>query len=299
MPSAEHRVRDPVGWRLVTREWLLRHGVSSRTLSRAVEHDLVRRVGAGLSGPADPAGAPDALAVAVQATGGVVCGPSAALLHGLDLVEAPAVHHLAVPRDSHRKPPEGRRLHRVDLRASDRVVVGGRPVTSPLRRVLDCPRWLPVQHAVVVGDSALRRGAVTAEHLAHAVARLPRGRSTSRVRRAVDLLDGRSESVLESLARVLLVLAGLPPPAVQMPLYDEEGNGVARVDLAWPEARLVVEPDGFAFHSGRRQVRRDRERGNGLTLLGWRVLRFGWEDVLGRPEIVVALVKTALGAGAT
>lgn len=172
-------------------------------------------------------------------------------------------------------------------------------MTSPLRRVLDCPRWLPVQHAVVVGDSALRRGAVTAEHLAHAVARLPRGRSTSRVRRAVDLLDGRSESVLESLARVLLVPAGLPPPAVQMPLYDEEGNGVARVDLAWPEARLVVELDGFAFHSGRRQVRRDRERGNGLTLLGWRVLRFDCEDVLGRPEIVVALVKTALGAGAT
>jgi predicted transcriptional regulator of viral defense system len=293
MPAAADRVRDIVGARVVTRQWLLQAGVSSRTLSRAVALGLVRRVGPGLYGPS---GDVDPLTLAVRTTGGVVAGPSAALLHGFDLVVPPGVHHLAVPRRSHRRPPEGCRVRRVDVPAGERVVLSGLPVTSPVRTVLDCARWLPVAEAVVVGDAALRQRAVLPNAVASAVAGLPRSRVTARVRRVADLLDGLSGSVLESLARVLFDEAGLPEPVLQMPVQEESGV-IARVDMAWPEARLVVELDGFAYHSQRRDVRRDRFRSNGLTLLGWRVLRFGWEDVVGRPEVVVALVRAALAAG--
>ena len=88
---------------------------------------------------------------------------------------------------------------------------------------------------------------------------------------------------------------GLPPPELQLRVHDERGGLVARVDFAWPQARLVVEVDGFAYHSSREDVRKDHARAVRLTLLGWRVLRFGWEDVVGRPEHVIAVVREALG----
>jgi very-short-patch-repair endonuclease len=106
-------------------------------------------------------------------------------------------------------------------------------------------------------------------------------------------MDARSESVLESLTRVLLVLGGLLP-VVQHEIRDANGAFVARVDFAWPDLRLVVEVDGFAFHADRAAYRRDRERLNELERLGWRVLRFTWEDVRHRPEHVLTLVRECL-----
>jgi very-short-patch-repair endonuclease len=59
-----------------------------------------------------------------------------------------------------------------------------------------------------------------------------------------------------------------------------------------------VEADGFAFHSDRVAYRRDRERLNELEQLGGRVLRFTWEDVVARPEHVLALVQECLDQAA-
>ena len=73
-----------------------------------------------------------------------------------------------------------------------------------------------------------------------------------------------------------------------------DGRVLGRVDFAWPEQRLVVETDGFAFHADRRSYREDRRRNNALVLAGWRVLRFSWEDVLHDPAHVVEVVRTAL-----
>ncbi len=72
---------------------------------------------------------------------------------------------------------------------------------------------------------------------------------------------------------------------------------MAQVDLCWPAACLIVEADGFAFHSDRAAYRRDRERLNQLERLGWRVLRVTWEDVVHRPEHVVALVREVKSRG--
>jgi very-short-patch-repair endonuclease len=69
---------------------------------------------------------------------------------------------------------------------------------------------------------------------------------------------------------------------------------VARVDLAYPERRVVIELDGFGPHSGRESFCRDRTRQNQLVLLGWTVLRFTWSDVIERPEATVATLTAAL-----
>jgi len=108
------------------------------------------------------------------------------------------------------------------------------------------------------------------------------------------LIDPRAMSALESLCRLLLVLAGLPAPVTQLEVRDEDGTLVGMVDFGWPEARLLLETEGFAWHRERADYRKDRERANAYARLGWTLLRVTWEDVVNRPEHVVELVRSML-----
>jgi very-short-patch-repair endonuclease len=68
------------------------------------------------------------------------------------------------------------------------------------------------------------------------------------------------------------------------------------VDLV-VEWRVVVELDGFAYHSGRREYREDRRRDRALVAQGYAVLRFTYEDVVSDVGIVVRAVQVSLAAG--
>jgi hypothetical protein len=72
----------------------------------------------------------------------------------------------------------------------------------------------------------------------------PGARSCRVLDRVVALADRRSESVLETRLRLNLVLGGLPVPDVQYRVHDDYGFVLARVDLAYPSARLAIEYDG-------------------------------------------------------
>ncbi len=66
------------------------------------------------------------------------------------------------------------------------------------------------------------------------------------------------------------------------------------VDFASPKVRLVVEVDG-GYHEGRE--RHDGARDRHLEELGWRVLRFTDEDVIGGLDgVVERIVGAALAA---
>lgn len=96
---------------------------------------------------------------------------------------------------------------------------------------------------------------------------------------------------METRLRLLLVLAGLPKPLVQPIIRDESGVFLARVDLYYPNHRLVLEYDG-ALH--RHSLESDNRRQNRLFDAGYHILRFTVGDVLGNPGAVVALVRGAL-----
>ena len=215
----------------------------------------------------------------------------------MELVADPTVLTVTVGRDRSRVARPGARVHRHDLSAEDRVQRHGLWLTTPLRTVLDLCRALPLAQAVAVADSALRRGLVTVEELVGAHSALPPAVGRGRVAAVIRLVDPGCGSVLESLCRVLLHLAGLAPPETQLEVRDSGGRWIGRVDFAWPAVRLVVETDGFAFHADRASYRADRRRGNALVLAGWRVLRFSWEDVVHSPDDVVADVRAALALG--
>ncbi len=68
------------------------------------------------------------------------------------------------------------------------------------------------------------------------------------------------------------------------------------LDMAFPDARVAIEVDGWAWHSGAERRRRDLRRQNRVVLAGWTVLRFTWDDLEYRPAEVLAEIRAALAA---
>jgi very-short-patch-repair endonuclease len=99
---------------------------------------------------------------------------------------------------------------------------------------------------------------------------------------------------MESVLRWLVHAAGLPEPVPQFRVLDGWGRFLGRVDLAWPEQRVLAEFDGDG-HRERRAFVADVRRQNGLVQAGWTVLRSTGADVRGRPDAVVAEIAHALG----
>jgi very-short-patch-repair endonuclease len=93
--------------------------------------------------------------------------------------------------------------------------------------------------------------------------------------------------------RVLPVEAGVSLDKTQWTIRDDEGAFVAVVDSAWLGARLIVEADGFEFHSERADYRKDRRRANAYCRGDWR-LRFTWEDIRHEPDYVAEAVRHEL-----
>ncbi len=111
-------------------------------------------------------------------------------------------------------------------------------------------------------------------------------------REALRLVDGRAESAMESWVRVVLALGGLPAPVPQLVITDGRSRFVARVDLAWPDAMLVVEYDGD-HHRDRATWVKDLRRREELERLGWTVLVVTAADV-SAPDRLVARVRSRL-----
>lgn len=188
------------------------------------------------------------------------------------------------------KGPRGVRVHQTSLRPEDRMVVDGVPLSSPLRTAWDVVALEPLGTAVAALDAMVRADVVSIAQLRR-MADQGAGRfGAARMRRAVPLVDPRAESPPESRVRLALVLAGLAPE----PQYEVRlgGRFVARVDLAWPEAKLALEYDG-AYHFEDGQIVRDDARLEALRAAGWTVIRISATD-LRNLDAVVDRVRRAL-----
>lgn len=107
------------------------------------------------------------------------------------------------------------------------------------------------------------------------------------------LIDTGGESRLERRFLALIRRSGLPRPALQR-VYRSGSRTIARVDAEFP-GHLVVELDGHGTHATREQRKRDALRRTELTLRGKRVITFTYDDVFGRPEWVIDVLRVARG----
>ena len=166
-------------------------------------------------------------------------------------------------------------------------VIAGIRVTGVMGTLRTCARERPLNEAVTVIDSALRRRLIRPGMLTHGGA----------LGRAIALADPLAGSVLESALRVLLVEAGLPAPRSQYVIRDGQ-SFIARVDFCWPEQGLIVESDGRRWHDPEDARTIDRRRANACAQRGWRLLRFTWAEVLHDPAYVIESVRAALAVHA-
>lgn len=225
-------------------------------------------------------GVSSALIAARRLNGTITC-VSAATYYGLDVLAEPDRPHVALPRERGVRAGQAR-VHRESRWTGVEGPLPVAPLAEALARVVRC---LPLGAAVVTVDSALRKRLVSPEEIDPYLV----GPGSARARAVLARCDGRSRSPIESLARAELEADGLSvEPAVDI-------AGVGEVDLV-VEGCLVVECDGFAYHSGRREYREDRRRDRALAALGYRVLRFTWDDIMADPACVVRAVRAALVA---
>jgi very-short-patch-repair endonuclease len=104
---------------------------------------------------------------------------------------------------------------------------------------------------------------------------------------------GDAESMAEREAATLLRKAGISGWVANGEIRDSAGL-IGYGDIVFRAARLIVEIDGWAYHSDREAFQRDRTRQNLLVAAGWTVLRFTWADLRYRPEQFVSTVRHAL-----
>lgn len=173
----------------------------------------------------------------------------------------------------------------------------GVPVTSPARTLVDLAGTVDEDTFQRALEHALRRRIVSVPAIRRALGFVPaRGKKgTGRVARLLEAGIRRPEtqSELERQALALFRRFRLPSPQCQ---YDviEDNRRLAVVDFAWPRVKVIVEAEGFQFHSGRETWESDIARYNVLAVHGWTVLRLTYADLQDGAEAFASSLRRAI-----
>lgn len=166
-------------------------------------------------------------------------------------------------------------LHPADLRRHQ-----GIPLTSPARTLLDLAEVVSRRDLERAYDEAQFREFVTREDMLDLMARSPGRRGLAPLRSLLDL-DAVTRSAAERKLLRLLRNSGLEPTDLNTRI------GLYEVDMLWKPQRLIVEVDGYAYHSSRAAFERDRVRDADLQAAGYRVVRVTWRQLATEPEALV------------
>lgn len=211
----------------------------------------------------------------------VICGKSAAWLHGCTAADTSDTHVL-VPYEHPARTRPGLAVHNGPMPHDDLVELAGLRVLSVERTVADVLCTAQPREALAVTDQALalqpdegREG--FRARLDQRLAGRADPRGTKRAVWLLGLATGRAESPPESWLLLEVVDLRFPIPEVNWRLCGPDGRLIYRLDLAWPELRIVLEYDGYAVHHGREAE--DRARADDLRRRGWIVLTATKEDL--------------------
>lgn len=201
---------------------------------------------------------------------------SAAPHYGLWTLKDPDRAHLAA---SHHRLPAGSLTHGFGGNISTLL-----PPVLPLKDVLvHALQCLPELEALVMVECAYNRGETDPDFLR----RLLPGARNGRARAVLQLAERGSDSLLETVARVLFRRHGFD---VRTQVYLE---GIGYVDFLL-NGCLIVEIDGVGFHLNKPQFKKDIRRNNVGAAGGYRVLRYLYEDVVHHPEQMLEQIRLTL-----
>ena len=229
---------------------------------------------------------------------GVASHRSAAALHDIDGYTLDRIE-LLVPWK--RRPTiRGAKLHRTtQMQLTKPVVRKGIPCTWIGRTALDVASVVSRKQLDHTIDAILRQGLLRLSDLYTVlVSHSRQGRTgCGPFRDALEERWGDDPVPLSAWSRMvadLLVEDGLDRPVMEHRIWDQAGDLVAQVDLAYPSRRLAIELDSKRWHLNSVSFERDPRRRNALTVVGWTVLTFTWSDYVERPGQLCATVAKLL-----
>lgn len=213
----------------------------------------------------------------------VMLGPAARVVFG----EAPGLPLIDVAMMGGIVPGRGVRRHRIDV--PDVVEVGGIRVPEPAWNAA----WsAPYDNGAAIDAFLHRGGQLRSVRLA--AESMDRMRCQPLRKRIVEESRDLPWSQLEREMHKLLRRVTKERWHTNVPIRVSTGE-VFVVDIAFPDQRLVIELDGWEFHRSRVAFDEDRRRTALLVADGWRVIRLTWGQVFGAPELVLDIVRGALG----
>jgi hypothetical protein len=233
-----------------------------------------------------------AAALHISPSGSYASHETAAALWGASVGELNEVH-VSVPKGSSRSERRGIVAHRATGDQNPRLH-RGLLVAEPTRVFLElAAARKDLIDLVALGDSLVRHKKTTPEDLA-AAAEGYTGKGSRLARRAATYVRAGVDSPTESRLRMLLVLGGLPEPRVNHILRDRDGEWASRLDLCYPELKLIIEYDGRHHTQVRANWLNDIKRREALEREGWRLVIVTAEGIYDTPLETLQRVRLAL-----
>jgi hypothetical protein len=227
-------------------------------------------------------------------------GPTAAALLGLRSMPRRVVEVTVAEDRKVTLPPWGR-LVRTSW-CDEALDVGTRPdglrVATPLRMLFGLASRFNQHRFERAAEDAWHLGLVTPSQAAEYLGGVRRQGRTGVARfeawlKNTGVRARPSQSGLELDFVDLLAAVGLPTPERQYPLMLATGETI-HLDLAWPAARLAIEPGHTWWHGGNARMRQDAARQRGCDEVGWRVIPYdetAKEDPAGTARQILTIYR--------
>ena len=231
-------------------------------------------------------------AVLACGAGSAISHRSAAVVWNLLRADDGDEIDVTVPAPGRRR-RSGLRIHRTgQLSAEDIRHLRGLPVTAPWRTLIDLADCASDRELERATHEAITRRLLDARRLRMELGRYRGRRGIGRLEALLksDEPSAITSSEAEERFLALVRAAGLPAPEVNVRIHGYE------VDFFWREQGLVVEIDGFQFHSSREAFERDRRRDADLQSRGLRVLRVTWRRMVDAPYATLTHLVRVLDA---
>jgi very-short-patch-repair endonuclease len=278
---------------LITRDQVLSLGVGRGAIEHRVAIGRWQRLHRCiyLIGSAPPTLSARARAAALALGDGAVASHrTAAVVWGLLPPADEDEPHVTVPaRNVGRR--DGLRIHRVRRLPEEEVTTRhGIPLTTPARTICDLAATEPLRDVESALAEARIHRLATDRQINAVIQRAPTRPGAPIIRKLLEAEtdSGYTRSKAERILRDLIHDADL-----ERPLFNEPLLGYV-VDALWPKQRLIVEVDGFAYHSNRAAFERDRARDQRLIAAGYRVIRVTWIQLRDKPIAVITTIAQAL-----
>jgi AbiEi antitoxin C-terminal domain len=192
-----------------------------------------------------------------------------------------------------RKGRPGIDLHLVrSLDPRDVTTEDGIPVTTVARTLLDLAEVTPQRHVARAIEQADRLRVFDRWALEQTMARSPGRRGLKPLRSILTdaVIEPRSRSELETAFLQFCHDRGIPRPIVNTLVAGYEA------DMAWHDARVVIELDGFESHGTRKAFEDDRRKDAVRQIAGQRTIRVTDRWLTREPDDLEETVKALLRA---